>query len=105
MTTFEAILSVITLLLGGTNVVTFVQLKSLRRKGEGEADSVAIHNLQDVINLQGQEIARLSNRLQAQEDKTDECGKRCEDRITALQSKYESIINALRASGVKLPTV
>lgn len=103
MTTATTILSILTLLLGGTNIVTLAQLRSLRRKAGYEADALKIANLQKIIDVLEGEVTRLAGRLEAQENKTEECGKRCEERIAALQDRYESIVKTLRASGVKLP--
>ena len=95
------VLGVLTLIFGGTTLVTLVQLKSLRKKGSYEAESVGIQNLQNVIHLQGEEIARLSDRLQAQEHKTAECGQRCEERITRLQEQYDALIGALKGANIR----
>lgn len=94
-------LGILATILGGTNLVTLVQLRSLRAKGAYEAEAAHITNLQSVIHSQGEEIGRLSTRLEAQENKTTECGKRCEERIEALQEQYDKIIASLRAANVK----
>lgn len=86
------VLGVLTLLLGGTNIVTLVQLRSLRAKGTYEAESVQIENLRRIIETNGEEIARLSVRLKAQEDKTDECGKKCEERLDRLEKHYKELL-------------
>ncbi len=86
------VLGLLTLILGGTNIVTLVQLKSLRAKGAFEAESVQIANLRQIIETNGQEIARLSARLKVQEDKTDECGKKCEERLDRLERHYKELL-------------
>lgn len=86
------VLGLLTLLLGGTNIVTLVQLRSLRAKGTYEAESVQIENLRRIIETNGEEIARLSVRLKAQEDKTDECGKKCEERLDRLEKHYKELL-------------
>lgn len=102
------VLGVLATILGGTNLVTLVQLRSLRAKGVHEAEAAHIANLQTIIHEQGDEISRLSIRLEAQEKKTAECGRECEERIARLQEQsdkqqeqYERIINSLRAANVK----
>lgn len=94
-------LGVIATILTGTNIATLVQLRSIRAKGVHEAEAAHITNLQTVIHEQGGEISRLSERLEAQEKKTSECGAKCEERITALQAQYDKIIASLRAAKVK----
>ena len=105
MTIAEIILSIITLLLGGTNIVTFVTLRSLKRKGNYEADGAGIANLQTVIDLQGSEIKRLSERLTAAEKKNEEDREKYEARIARLQEQYDSLVSALRTSGMKIAPI
>lgn len=94
-TVLNWILGILTLLLSGTNIVTFVQLKSLKAKGAYEAESVQIANLKEIIHTNGEEIQRLSQRLEAYEKKYDECGKRCQEEI-------ERIYASLRAAKIKV---
>lgn len=98
----EWILSIITILLTGTNIVTLVQLKSLRAKGTYEADAVRINNLQTIIDLQGKEIERLNARQLESETRCDEKCRHYEERIEELTNKYNSLADALRATGVKI---
>lgn len=86
------ILGILTLLLGGTNIVTLVQLKSLKAKGNYEAESVHIQNLQAAVATLQAENERMERRLKAQEDKTDECGKRCEERLDQLEKHYKELL-------------
>lgn len=101
MSAASIVLSILTLLLTGTNIVTLVQLRSLRRKASYEADSVKIGNLQTIIGLQGEEIKRLSGRTEYLENKVQECGARCEERIVVLQQQYNDMVSSLRAANVK----
>ena len=91
-TVLNWILGVLTLLLGGTNIVTLVQLKSLRAKGTYEAESVHIQNLQAAVQTLQSENERIENRLKAQEAKTDECGKKCEERLDRLEKHYKELL-------------
>ena len=97
-----AILSIITMLLTGTNIVTLVQLRSLRRKGSYEADAVRINNLQTIIDLQGKEIERLNTRQIENEQRCDEKCQHYEQKIEELQNKYDSLVSAMRSAGMKI---
>lgn len=100
--TLNFILSMVTILLTGTNIVSLVQIKSLKRKGGAEADRAEIDNLLAIITMQGNEIERLSKRLSQQEEKNDNDRKHYEERITAMQNQYDVLLSALRASGVQI---
>lgn len=102
------VLGILATILGGTNLVTIVQLRSVRAKGNYEAESVQIKNLNTIIDLTREEVQRLSSRLKAQEEeteaqkqKTSECGKRCEEQIAALQEQHNKFIESLRAANLK----
>lgn len=100
-TVLNWILGVLTILFAGTNIVTLVQLKSLKRKGSYEADAVRINNLQTIIDLQGEEIKRLNQRQLESETRCDEKCRRYEERIEELTNKYNSLADALRAANLK----
>lgn len=96
------ILGIVTTLLAGTNIVTLVTLRSVRRKGTYEADAVRIDNLQKIIDLQGKEIERLNTR---QVENEQHCNEKClhyEQKIEELQAKYDSLVGAIRGAGVKI---
>ena len=96
------ILGIITTLLTGTNIVTLVTLRSMRRKGSYEADSVRIDNLQKIIDLQVKEVERLNTR---QLESETHCNEKClhyEQKIEELQAKYNSLVGAIRSAGVKI---
>lgn len=96
------ILGIITTLLTGTNIVTLVTLRSVRRKGSYEADAVRIDNLQKIIDLQGKEIERLTTRQLESETHCNEKCQHYEQKIEELQNKYDSLVSAMRSAGMKI---
>ena len=67
------ILSVVTVLLGGANVLQFFTIRSYKRKHNAEATRAEIDNLNIVIDSLKKEVERLERRL------TDLEGKVCYD--------------------------
>lgn len=57
------ILSVVTVLLGGANVLQFFTIRSYKRKHNAEATRAEIDNLNIVIDNLRQEISRLEGRV------------------------------------------
>ena len=69
MTTLETLLTIITALSGIGNLGQWVTIKSMRRKAEYEAEDTHIESLKKIINLQAEEIKRLSKRVEDLEAK------------------------------------
>ena len=67
------ILSVVTVLLGGANILQFFTIRSYKRKHNAEATRAEIDNLNIVIDSLKKEVERLEKRL------TDLEGKVCYD--------------------------
>lgn len=67
------ILSVVTVLLGGANILQFFTIRSYKRKHNAEATRAEIDNLNIVIDNLKKEVERLEKRL------TDLEGKVCYD--------------------------
>lgn len=65
----NAILGIVASLLAGTNVITLLQLRAIRRKSSAEADQEQIRSLNMIIAGNVQEIARLQERLSSLEQK------------------------------------
>lgn len=57
------ILSVVTVLLGGANILQFFTIRSYKRKHNAEATRAEIDNLNIVIDNLRQEISRLEGRV------------------------------------------
>lgn len=72
MSTLELVLTLLTSgsLIG--NITQFFSIKASRNKAQYDADNAHIRNLQMVIELQSQEIKRLSERVAALEKSRDE---------------------------------
>ena len=81
MTIWEIILTIITTLLGGTNILQLIQAKQLKAKLATETESVAIANMQHVIETMRAEIDRLNTKVADLEAKNKE---------------YEAIISKLK---------
>lgn len=96
----EMILEFLAAMLAGTNIVTFVQLRSLKKKGAAEADGAEINNLKSIIHMQSEEISRLQARLGATEEKADRDRIKYEQELSELREKYNSLITALQAAGI-----
>ena len=62
MTTLETLLTIITALSGIGNLGQWVTIKSMRPKAEYEGEDTHIESLKKIINLQAEEIKRLSKR-------------------------------------------
>ena len=69
MTTLEMLLTIITALSGIGNLGQWVTIKSMRQKAEYEAEDTHIESLKKIINLQAEEIKRLSKRVEDLEAK------------------------------------
>lgn len=67
------ILSVVTVLLGGANILQFFTIRSYKRKHNAEATRAEIDNMNIVIDSLKKEVERLEKRL------TDLEGKVCYD--------------------------
>lgn len=72
MTIWEIILTIITTLLGGTNILQLIQAKQLKAKLATETESVAIANMQHVIETMRAEIDRLNTKVADLEAKNKE---------------------------------
>ena len=81
MTYAEIFLTIATALLGGTNILQLIQAKQLKAKLATETESVAIANMQHVIETMREEIDRLNSKVADLEEKNRE---------------YEAIISKLK---------
>lgn len=81
MTLAEILLTIATTLLGGTNILQLIQAKQLKAKLATETESVAIANMQHVIETMREEIDRLNTKVADLEAKNKE---------------YEAIISKLK---------
>lgn len=61
MSTAEIILSIVTLLLGGGNILQLLQIRALKRKSNAEASQEEIRSLSMIIDKNREEITRLTN--------------------------------------------
>ena len=53
------ILTIVTVVLGGGNIIQLIMLRQLKRKGNAEAEQMEISALKSVIQANGDEIKRL----------------------------------------------
>ena len=63
MSTWEIILAIVTLLLGGTNIFQMLTFRAYKRQRNAEADRAEIDSLSEIIKQNQAEIGRLSQRL------------------------------------------
>lgn len=69
MSIAEIILTILTTLLGGGNIIQLVQLRQLKARHSAETETVAIKNMQLVIESMQAEINRLNKRVVELEDR------------------------------------
>lgn len=72
MSELEIILAIVTVVLGGGNIIQLVQMKQLKAKLSAETETVAIKNMQLVIESMQKEIVRLNTRVIDLETKNSE---------------------------------
>ena len=60
MSTAEIILAILTLLLGGGNILQLLQIRALKRKSNAEASQEEIRSLSMIIDKNREEITRLT---------------------------------------------
>ena len=72
MSALEIILSVVTALLTGGNVLQFFQLRTIKRKGEEEANQASSESWRLIVAGNVQEIKRLQERVDYYEQKYNE---------------------------------
>lgn len=85
MSTWEIILAVATLLLGGTNIFQMLTFRAYKRQRNAEADRAEIDSLSAIIKQNQEEIGRLSQRLiLADQRAMDQDGK-----YNTLYEKYD----------------
>lgn len=72
MTTLEIILTLCTTLLGGSNIVTLLQVRQIKRKAAEEANQESNKTLFQIIEGNAKEIQRLQSRLDAAEQRVRE---------------------------------
>lgn len=63
MSTWEIILAIVTLLLGGANIFQMLTFRAYKRQRNAEADRAEIDSLSEIIKQNQAEIGRLSQRL------------------------------------------
>ena len=63
MTIWEIILAIVTALLGGGNIIQLIQMKQLKARQSADTETVAIKNMQMVIESMHAEIDRLNARV------------------------------------------
>ena len=83
MSIAEIILTIVTALLGGTNIVQLVNNRALRRKMEAEGEQEEIKSLQLIIDGNKEEISRLQDRVETLEKQYNELV----DRYIKLQNE------------------
>lgn len=69
MSVAEIILTILTTLLGGGNIIQLVQMRQLKARQTAETETVAIKNMQLVIESMQAEINRLNKRVIELEDR------------------------------------
>ena len=87
MSTWEIILAIATLLLGGTNIFQMLTFRAYKRQRNAEADRAEIDSLSEIIKQNQAEIGRLSQRLIDADRRTTEI----ENKYNALYDKYDRI--------------
>ena len=89
MSTWEIILAIATLLLGGTNIFQMLTFRAYKRQRNAEADSAEIESLSKIIANNQAEIGRLTQRL----DEADRRALEQERKYDALMDKYDDLRN------------
>ena len=89
MSTWEIILAIVTLLLGGTNIFQMLTFRAYKRQRNAEADSAEIESLSKIIANNQAEIGRLTQRL----DEADRRALEQERKYDALMDKYDDLRN------------
>lgn len=85
MSTWEIILAVATLLLGGTNIFQMLTFRAYKRQRNAEADRAEIDSLSEIIKQNQAEIGRLSQRLLLADQRSLEQ----ESKYNTLYEKYD----------------
>lgn len=85
MSTWEIILAIVTLLLGGTNIFQMLTFRAYKRQRNAEADSAEIKSLSEIIKQNQAEIGRLSQRLIL----ADQRAMEQESKYNTLYEKYD----------------
>lgn len=87
MSTWEIILAIVTLLLGGTNVFQMLTFRAYKRQRNAEADRAEIDSLSEIIKQNQAEIGRLSQRLLL----ADQRAMEQESKYNTLYEKYDKM--------------
>ena len=69
MSIAEIFLTILTILLGGGNIIQLVQMRQIKARQTAETETVAIKNMQLVIESMQAEINRLNKRVVELEDR------------------------------------
>lgn len=85
MSTWEIILAIATLLLGGTNIFQMLTFRAYKRQRNAEADRAEIDSLSEIIKQNQAEIGRLSQRLLL----ADQRAMEQENKYNSLYEKYD----------------
>ena len=85
MSTWEIILAIATLLLGGTNIFQMLTFRAYKRQRNAEADRAEIDSLSEIIKQNQAEIGRLSQRLLLADQRSLEQ----ESKYNTLYEKYD----------------
>ena len=85
MSTWEIILAIATLLLGGTNIFQMLTFRAYKRQRNAEADRAEIDSLSEIIKQNQAEIGRLSQRLLL----ADQRAMEQESKYNTLYEKYD----------------
>ena len=85
MSTWEIILAIATLLLGGTNIFQMLTFRAYKRQRNAEADRAEINSLSEIIKQNQAEIGRLSQRLLL----ADQRAMEQESKYNTLYEKYD----------------
>lgn len=87
MSTWEIILAIVTLLLGGTNIFQMLTFRAYKRQRNAEADRAEIDSLSEIIKQNQAEIGRLSQRLLL----ADQRAMEQESKYNTLYEKYDKM--------------
>ena len=97
MSTWEIILAIVTLLLGGTNIFQMLTFRAYKRQRNAEADRAEIDSLSEIIKQNQAEIGRLSQRLLL----ADQRAMEQESKYNTLYEKYDRMRDEFEESKLK----
>ena len=90
MEIWTVILSILTLLFGGLNIFQLLTFRAYKRQRNAEADRAEIESLSEIIKQNQAEIGRLSQRLQAADERELANSRKYDE----LYEKYDRLRDA-----------